>query len=338
LHGIAGFNVMYEDFYNFKVLPFAVPPDPEFLYLSDKHKKALSNLEYSILNKASFAVITGEIGSGKTTLVRELMNKLGDDVKVGLASNVNISSFEELMQWILYAFELEYVGKKKVELFDVFTDFVINTYAENKRTVLIIDEAQNLSAEILEQLRMLLNINVDKHHVLQLILVGQPNLWGVLRKPELLQFVQRIEIDYFLDSLSKDETKLYIQHRLKVAGGRADLFTPNTFDLIWKSTGGVPRLINILCGLALVYGFADQKQRINRDVIELVLKDKKEGLSPFIQDEAEVEIYSQNLREKVVKRVSAVSINQEKKQTQNSQKLKRKGLSTIEKLFMKNQL
>jgi len=325
---------MYEDFYNFKEQPFAVPPDPEFLFLSDKHKKALSNLEYSILNKAAFAVITGEIGSGKTTLVRELVSKLENDVAVGLVSNVNISTFEELMQWILYAFDLEYRGKEKVELFDIFTEFVISTYAENKRTLIIIDEAQNLSAEVLEQLRMLSNINVDKHKVLQLILVGQPDLWDTLRRPELVQFVQRIEVDYFLSSLDQEETKQYIQHRLQVVGGRADLFDEETYSQIWSNTGGVPRLINILCGMALVYAFAEQKQHVDKDIIDLVLKDKKSSSSAFSEGRAESQIHNQYLLKQRRKGDNAHTDN-ESNNTQNSEKSKRKKPSSIEQLFLK---
>jgi type II secretory pathway predicted ATPase ExeA len=330
---------MYEDFYNFREQPFAVPPDPEFLYLSKKHKKALSNLEYSIMNKAAFSIITGEIGSGKTTLVRALMGKLENDVAVGLVSNVNISSFEELMQWILFAFELEYRGKEKVELFEIFTDFVIDTYAANKRTVLIIDEAQNLTAEVLEQLRMLSNINVDKHQVLQLILAGQPNLWDTLRRPELSQFAQRIEVDYFLSALDPEETKEYIQHRLLVAGGRADLFTEDTYSLIWESTGGVPRLINILCGTALVYAFAEQKQRIGKDIINLVLADKKQNLSAHKERGAEPQLYNQETRRDDLEGSSIneyMQTEDNKKQSRATKKPKRRGKSTIEKLFMKD--
>lgn len=329
---------MYEDFYNFKELPFAVPPDPEYLFLSDKHKKALSNLEYSIVNKAAFTVITGEVGSGKTTLVRELIRKLGNDVEVGLVSNVNISTFEELLQWILYSFELDYVDKDKVELFDVFTEYVIDTYAANKRVVLIIDEAQNLSADVLEQLRMLSNINADKHKVLQLILVGQPNFWDTLRRPELLQFVQRIEVDYFLSSLDLEETKQYIQHRLSVAGGNPDLFEPDTYLPIWKCTNGVPRLINILCGMALVYAFAEQKKKITKSIVDLVIKEKRCGLPQREQGSVAVHNYNDfSTQEDQHARAVAIKNDRKDQVKQNSKpREKSKKMSSIEKLFIKN--
>lgn len=340
---------MYESFYNFKELPFAVPPDPEYLFLSSKHKKALANLEYSILNKAAFSVITGEVGSGKTTLVRELMRKLGDDVVVGLVSNVNISTFEELLQWILYAYELEYRDRDKVELFDIFTEFVIDTYAENKRTVLIIDEAQNLSADILEHLRMLSNINAGKHKVFQLILVGQPNLWDVLRKPEMLQFVQRIEVDYFLSALNLKETSQYIQHRLRVAGGDGELFAPETYEPIWKCTKGVPRLINILCGMALVYAFADQKKKIDLEIVGLVIKEKKCGQPRSEETKATVSTYNnfdtrggvvaspqilqENRQEPARQRQASHKQVRQKQVQQRKPVSKTKKMSSIEKLF-----
>jgi len=271
---------MYEAFYGLNEKPFSVPPDPSFLYLSDKHKKALSRLQYSILNRVSFTVITGEIGSGKTTLIRELIRKFDQDVSVGLVSNVNFSSFEELLQWVLYAFELEYESKDKVSLFEAFTDFVIKNYSASRNTVLIIDEAQNLDVDTLEQLRMLSNINVGQHQVLQLILVGQSGLSDMLQRPELEQFAQRIEVEYFLRPLDPDETKHYIQHRVRIAGGDDDLFSPDTYALIWRGTNGIPRLINILCGMALVYAFADFKDQIDVEVINHVLDDKKDNFSP----------------------------------------------------------
>jgi len=266
---------MYEAFYGLDEKPFAVPPNPAYLYLSKKHESALSRLRYSILNKSAFAVITGDIGSGKTTLVRELIHSLDDNVNVGLLSNLDSVSFEELLQWVLYSFELKYEGENKVQLFDIFTDFVISNYAQNRRTVLIIDEAQNLAPSVLEQLRMLSNINVDQHQVFQLILVGQPNLLDTLQRPALEQFMQRVEVEYYLKPLDLAETTEYIKHRLKIAGGSEELFTSDTFPVIWRNTSGVPRLINVLCNMALVYGFADFKDQIDRDVVNAVLLDKQ---------------------------------------------------------------
>jgi len=326
---------MYEAFYGLNEKPFSVPPDSAYLYLSAKHKNALSRLQYSIINHAAFTVVTGEIGSGKTTLIRELIHQLdeNDEFTVGLVSNVNFSSFAELMQWILYAFELEYDGKNKVSLFEAFTDYVIQNYGEGRRTVLIIDEAQNLSPDVLEQLRMLSNINAGQHQVLQLILVGQSNLLDTLKRPELEQFAQRIEVDFYLKPLDLDETAKYIQHRIKVAGGDGDLFSTDTYPLIWRSTSGVPRLINVLCGMALVYAFADFKDRVDIDVINLVLKDKEGGFSPLDANNTALEM---NPRLRGVASNSLYSVSAGDKHDENVDSQSAKELSTIEKLFLNN--
>lgn len=357
---------MYEEYFGFSDKPFSVPPDSSYLYLSDKHQKALNSLEYSIYNQASLTVITGDIGSGKTTLIRELMRKLEDDITVGMVSNVVNASFTELLQWILYAFELDYRKKGKVDLFETFTDFLIDNYAKNGRTLLIIDEAQNLGIEALEQLRTLSNINVDKHNVLQLILVGQPNLRNILHQPELLQLAQRVEVDYFLEPLNPSETKHYIQHRLRVAGGNENLFNDDTYALICKSTGGVPRLINIVCETALMYAFSDDKHEIDLEIIRQVLEDKKESLSPLTiegkrkanqqtireddagtdrrhsherrgirNDDRERHSGSPGSRQYIADKREASARDQEN-ETQENKKPKRKGLSSIEKLFVNN--
>jgi type II secretory pathway predicted ATPase ExeA len=266
---------MYELFYGFREKPFSILPDPDFLFLSQKHRLALSMLEYGLTNQTSFTVITGEIGSGKTILVRKLLQEIDENITVGLVSNTQCSSFEELFRWILFAFELEYRGKDKVELYHTFTDFLIKEYGFNRRVVLIIDEAQNLGPEALEQLRMLSNVNAYKHHVLQLVLIGQPNLRNLLRHPELEQFAQRVGVDYHLKPLNSQETVSYIHHRLKVAGGNTSLFTEDACLLIWRYSKGIPRLINILCDMALVYGFAEQDSKIEVTIIEEVAHDKQ---------------------------------------------------------------
>ena len=198
---------MYKAFYGFKEKPFSLLPDPGFLYLSKNHRMALAMLEYGFLNQAGFTVITGEIGSGKTTLIRHLLGEIARDqiVTVGLVSNTH-RSFGELLQWVLLAFKLEYRGKEKVELYQTLADFLSREFDQGRRTVLIIDEAQNLSVQSLEQLRMLSNINADKDQILQLILIGQPGLRETLRLPELEQFAQRIAVDFHLQPLDLQET------------------------------------------------------------------------------------------------------------------------------------
>jgi len=264
---------MYEAFFGFREKPFSLLPDPAFLYFGKMHSAAYAMLEYGIMNLAGFTVVTGDIGCGKTTLIRHLLNHLEQDVTVGLISNTH-KSFGELLQWVMLAFGLEYRGRNKVRMYQAFTDFLVEEYAKNRRTVLIIDEAQNLKPKTLEELRMLSNINADKHQVLQLILAGQPELRNILRKPELEQFAQRVAVDYHLGPLSSEETSEYIKHRLKLAGGRPGLFTNQACKLVYESTNGIPRLINVLCDTALVYGYAELKKRVSDTQILAVLEDK----------------------------------------------------------------
>ncbi len=264
---------MYESHYGLREKPFSLLPDPDFLYLGKNHGMALTLLEYGLMSQAGFTVITGEIGSGKTTLCRQLLNQLGDEVTVGLISNAQ-RSFGELLQWVLLAFGLDYQNKGKVELYQAFSDFLIEEYAKNHRTVLLIDEAQNLGAETLEELRMLSNINADKHQVLQMVLLGQPELRATLRRPELEQFAQRISIDFHLERLNEEETRAYIRHRLEVAGASPELFTDEACRVAFILSRGTPRIINRVCDLALVYGFAEQKDRIGADIMREVALDK----------------------------------------------------------------
>jgi len=268
---------VYETFYGFREKPFSIIPDPSFLYFSSKHSTALALLEYGLMNQAGFNVITGEIGTGKTTLIRYLLSQIDRDVTVGLISNTH-RSFGELLQWILFAFKLEHRGKDKVEMFQDFLEFLLQEYSHNRRTVLIVDEAQNMTPDTLEELRMLSNVNTDKDQVLQLILVGQAELRETLRRPEMEQFAQRIAVDYHLASLEGEETRAYIRHRIKVAGGSDPLlFDDAACDVVFQYSHGVPRLINLLCDAALVYGFAEQRPRIEARIIEEVAQDKQKG-------------------------------------------------------------
>lgn len=264
---------MYESFYGFSEKPFSLLPDPGFLYESSKHRMAATMLEYGLMNMAGITVITGEVGSGKTTIIRHMLNNLDDNVTVGLISNTH-NSFGELLQWVHMAFNLDFKGKEKIELYHEFEQFIIRQYAGGKRTVLIIDEAQNLAPETLEELRMLTNINADKDQVLQLVLVGQPELRSTLSRTDLRQFAQRISSNYHLEPLSMEEVRAYIRFRIHVAGGDQDLFEDEASEEVWRCSRGVPRLINTLCDTALVYGFAEQRDRIAASLIREVAKEK----------------------------------------------------------------
>ncbi|MES9970384.1 MAG: AAA family ATPase [Candidatus Thiodiazotropha sp.] len=273
---------MYEKFYGLTEKPFSLLPDPSFLVLGKKHSAAYTALEYGLVSQAGFTVVTGEVGSGKTTLIRHLLNQLDDDITVGLVSSSH-HEMGELLQWLLYAFNLDYRETHKVGLYDLFTQFLIDQYASDKRTVLIVDEAQNLQPDVLEELRLLSNINADKHQVLQIILVGQPQLRELLRHRDLLQFQQRISVDFHLSELDAEEARIYILQRLRLAGREKPLFTKNAISLVYQASGGIPRVINTLCDTALVYGFADQKQVIDNEVIGKVLKDKRAAVDDATQ-------------------------------------------------------
>ncbi|VAW63219.1 General secretion pathway protein A, partial [hydrothermal vent metagenome] len=264
---------MYESFYGLKEKPFTLLPDPDYLYLSPKHQRALTLLEYGMMNQAGFSVICGDTGAGKTTLIRRLLTELGDDTRVGLITNTH-HSFGELLNWVLMAFGLDGDGKNKAQMHQMFIAFLIEQYALNKHMVLIVDEAQNMSADTLEELRMLSNINADKDQVLQVILAGQPALRETLRKPELMQFAQRIAVDYYLESLSAEETEGYIHHRLKVAGAEKPVFTDDACKAIYKYSRGTPRLINLLCDTSLVYGFAEQSETIGEQLVHDVVREQ----------------------------------------------------------------
>lgn len=264
---------MYESFYGLTEKPFTLLPDPEYLYLSPKHQRALTLLQYGLMNQAGFSVICGDTGAGKTTLIRRLLSDLEDNTTVGLITNTH-QSFGELLNWVLMAFGLDGEGKSKSQMHHMFVNFLVEQYAQNKHTVLIVDEAQNMKADTLEELRMLSNINADKDQVLQVILAGQPALRETLRRPELMQFAQRIAVDYYLEALNEQETHDYIQHRLQVAGAKHAIFTDDACSAIYQYSGGTPRLINLLCDTALVYGYAEQRKTIDAALVHDVVREQ----------------------------------------------------------------
>ena len=264
---------MYEAFYGLSEKPFSILPDPSFLFMGQRHALAYSMLEYGVDHRAGFTAITGEVGGGKTTLIRRLLSQLDDDVSVGLISNTP-GDIGELLRWVLLAFGQPYEAEHKVALFDQLTQFLIGEYAKGKRTVLIIDEAQNLDVRTLEELRMLSNINADKDQLLQLVLVGQPELKQLLQRPELRQFAQRISSDFHIPPLTSAEVGEYIAHRLHVAGCDRPLFDDDAVVAIARASEGVPRRVNVLCDTALVYGFSSNQPVITADVVKEVISDK----------------------------------------------------------------
>ena len=265
---------MYEAFYQLRQKPFSILPDPDMIYWGKMHSMAFTMLEFGVMNNAGFTVISGEIGSGKTTLVRHLLRSISPDIAVGLISHSPIGR-QELLQWILMSLNQPFEGEYP-HLFKYLHDFLYGQYANGRRTILIIDEAQNLEPETLEDLRMISNINADKFQILQMILVGQPQLRHLLLKPELHQFAQRISSDFHLRPLDDHEVADYIAFRLRAVGSPRPLFTKEACALVAAASGGIPRTINVLCDTALVYGFANSRRIISDRIILDVIADKQQ--------------------------------------------------------------
>ena len=265
---------MYEAYYQLREKPFSILPDPDLIYWGKMHSMAFTMLEFGVMNNAGFTVITGEIGSGKTTLVRHLLKKISPGITVGLISN-SPQGRQELLQWILMSLGQPFDGDYP-RLFNRLQDFLYGQYANGRRTILIIDEAQNLEPEALEHLRMISNINADKFQILQLILVGQPQLRDLLLAPKLHQFAQRISSDFHLRPLDSRDVANYIAFRLQAVGSPRPLFTQQACNLIAAASGGIPRMINVLCDIALVYGFANDKKVISEQIVGEVIADKQQ--------------------------------------------------------------
>ncbi|HEY0823063.1 MAG TPA: AAA family ATPase [Ramlibacter sp.] len=271
---------MYEAYYGLREKPFSIQPDPEFLFMGKRHRLAFTMLEYGIHNRVGFSVICGEIGCGKTTLVRKLLAAVDDSITVGLVYNTH-AEIADLLEWIMLAFGQPYSGMSQVERYDRFQQFLVAEYSAGRRVVLIVDEAQNLHAGALESLRMLSNINADKDQLLQIILVGQPQLKALLARPDLHQFTQRIGVEFFVPPLAAAEVGQYVRHRLHVAGRDEPLFSAEALERVAAVTRGVPRSINILCDTALVYGFSAEAATIGVELVEEVLQDRREyGVLP----------------------------------------------------------
>jgi type II secretory pathway predicted ATPase ExeA len=267
---------MYEQFYALREKPFELTPDPAYLYLAKRHRHALTMLEYALSQASGFALITGEVGCGKTTVVRHFLERADGPRNVGFITNAH-PGFGHLLPWVMESLGLELGQATPSESYRRFVGYVKQQYAGGRRTVLVIDEAQNLGLAGLEELRVLSNINAGKELLLQTVLIGQPELRDTLRLQGLRQLAQRVVIDHHLEALQPAETLGYVRHRLGVAGGNPELFTLRALNLVHESTGGVPRLVNIVCDTALVYGFSDQRPAIDADIIEQVVQDRAEG-------------------------------------------------------------
>ncbi len=258
---------MYLDLFGLKEPPFRLTPDPDFLFLSKHHARAKAYMESALWYTDGFVVITGEIGSGKTTLIQSFMSEIEEEIVTAKLSQTQLTPVQ-FLQGVLAEFGFKPFRKRKAELIDMLNMYLIEKYGEGKKVLLIIDEAQNLSKHVLEEVRLLSGIETHKEKVLRIILAGQPELNDTLDAVDMQQLAQRIRLRLHLGPLSKAETRAYINHRLDIAGAKRRIFDSKCIPVIFRYTGGIPRLINTLCDSAMMVAFADDISRISPDLIE----------------------------------------------------------------------
>ncbi|HVQ15339.1 MAG TPA: AAA family ATPase [Vicinamibacterales bacterium] len=267
---------MYEDFFGLTKRPFTLRPDPSFLYLSNKHALALSMLEFGLTGQAGIVVVTGEIGSGKTTLIRHFLKCEESQAVIGVISNTH-ADFGDILQWACQALGVETKSESRSARYQAFTNYLAAKHAAGNQVVLIVDEAQNLSISALEELRLLSNIDLGHDQTLQIILVGQPELMKKLKGPRLCQFAQRISVHYHLSPLTYQESCAYITHRLAVAGTTEAVFDTWAMAAVYYFADGVPRLINSICDMAMVYAYATCEPVISIDTVLTVVRDREKN-------------------------------------------------------------
>ena len=283
---------LYTKHFGFRERPFSLSPDPDFMFWSKSHNRAFAVLEYGLVTNAPLTVVTGEVGTGKTTLIQALLKRVDDTITLGLISNAQ-GDRGDLLRWVLNALDVPLPEHQDyVSLFQHFQDFVLDEYAAGRRVALIIDEAQNLGPEMLEELRMLTNINSGKDELLQLILSGQPELRQLITRPELRQFAQRVSATFHIDPFNRADTHEYVRHRLQYVGGTGDEIEPLAVRHIHDHAEGIPRMINKLSDLALVYAASSDEKTVGPAIVREVFKDglvlKSERtpifLSPRLED------------------------------------------------------
>jgi general secretion pathway protein A len=259
---------MYCELFELKELPFRLSPDPQFLFASKQHARAKAYMESSVWLADGFVILTGDIGCGKTTLIESFIESLPKDVVLAHISQTQLSPVE-FLQSLLVELGFRPFGMRKIELLTLLKEYLIEQYSGGRRVLIVIDEAQNLSRKVLEEIRLLSGVEAQKEKVLRIILAGQPELGETLDSPRLEQLSQRVRLRFHIAALSKRETLEYIAHRLKIAGaGRRKIFDTEALRLVFRYTGGVPRLINILCDSAMLCAFADEKNRVDQELLE----------------------------------------------------------------------
>lgn len=269
---------MYEKFYGFAEKPFNLTPDSKFFYASAKHEEALNCLFLAISERNGFIVITGEIGSGKTTVCRTLLNRLDPTTKVALILNTHLGK-KELLTTILEDLGIEYKSCSKTDLLSALNKYLLKQAADDINVVLIIDEAQNLTPSVIEEVRMLSNLETEREKLIQIVLIGQPELRKKLSLPKLEQFRQRVVMHYHLEPLSYEETREYIKYRLSKAGNNnGDIFTQPAISQIYEYSQGIPRLINLACHNALISGLVYEKKQITKEIATEAIDELINGL------------------------------------------------------------
>lgn len=283
---------MYEEFYGFKELPFNVTPDPRFLYRSRSHREALAYITYGIFQKKGFIAVTGEVGVGKTTVVNAFIDLFQPSLEVAFVFTTRFP-FDQLLYLICRDYGLEVEGKNKAQTLLVLNEFLITQYERNRNTVLIIDEAQNLSPEVLEELRMLSNLETRDSKLLQIMLVGQPELEGILNMNEMRQLRQRIPGICRISMLDHDEVVSYVKTRIEIAGAGngGPHFTEDSLDEIFHYSGGTPRLINILCDRALLIGYVSNTKTIDGRIVREGIRDLESADSATVERRARPRIH-----------------------------------------------
>jgi type II secretory pathway predicted ATPase ExeA len=268
---------MYLKYFGLNAKPFSLTPDPRFLYLTPGHREALAQLIYGVQERKGFILLVGEVGTGKTTLLRSLLKRLSADTAVAYVMNSTLR-FDEMVEYILADFGVQSAGRSRAQRLIALNRFLIERRRNNLNTVLIIDEAQNLDAPTLEQIRLLSNFETDSAKLLQIILAGQPELKTKLQRPELRQLRQRIALRCFVGVMQEDEIAQYIHSHLRVAGvGDRHIFTPEAIERIADYTRGVPRVVNMLCDHALLMAYGNQVRRVDREIVERAIGYMEEG-------------------------------------------------------------